>query len=159
MIGHFPGLDDENELNKEGSIWKVLEKYLEDGKGECDGAFSLSCHMVSFLKGLKDKYGNIMIPDNWPPNKFKEDQKCQVPWFVNFIKSGDYDKAIDELVEKIKTSNCCCKKINVKTYCDKDAVEDFKIYTRPGVGSLSEDKNPCKNGGISYVVEVPEVEK
>ena len=154
MIGHFPGLDEESELNLEGSIWKTLEGYLGEGDGECDGTFSLSCHMVSFLKGVKDKHGKIFVPDNWPPDPFKDDRNCQIPWFVNFVKSGDFERAIEELTEKIKNGNCCCKKVVVKTYCDSEAVSGFEIYSRPGVGALPADKNPCQDGGKTYEITV-----
>ena len=150
FIGHYPGIGSEYEYDQ-GSILATATNTINDCNTSCDGILSLSCHMKTFLDAATNAFPRIKTPDNWPPEPYTDDRNTNISDFDVLVSSGKFDNAIANVSASI-SSDCCCESITVKIKCDQQATKGFALLSRPGVGSLRQEQNPCVNGGKEYVL-------
>ena len=150
FIGHYPGMGAVQENHPDSILFKARNT-IKNRDTSCDGILSLSCHMKTFLDAATKAFPRIKVPRNWPAKPYDDDRVTTISDFDVLISSGKFDEAIASVSSDI-SSDCCCEKITVKIKCDQQSIEGLETLSRPGVGNLRQDQNPCVNGGKEYVL-------
>ena len=144
LIGHFG----KKENVAENSILAEARR-LKTELTQCDSIYSISCHMVSFLSQLSKEGLVFTFPEKWPPDWYQTDRKITTfDYPVLLPKARETNKMLAQALKEKKS--CCCEKIRVHYYCDKDANEGMELLLKnkddPRT-NLKIDANPC---GTTY---------